>query len=149
MKVVYKKNFFILIMVYVVIFGCAAGLMTKSDKYTTPEKTWETYREAIFKGDMEAAFDCFADYVKDMARRRYVKIGLEGIREGIRTIKGFQLIESATINNPLLKRPAEYKEYMIATEKGPAKIFIFFVKIAGEWKIEQMPVVMDLESFQP
>lgn len=150
MRIDYKENKnFTLSLICLIIFGCAAGLITKSEKYAIPEKTWETYKEAIMKGNIEASFNCFAEYVRDMAIKKYNTIGLKEIQERVRTIKGFQLIGSATINNPILKRPVEYKEYRIVTEKGAINLFIFFVKIDGEWKIEQLPSVMDLESFQP
>ena len=143
-----KRARFFLGLFFLLIFGCAAGFMGKSDKYATPEKTWETYKEAIMRGDLETSFDCFTEYVRDMARKKYIAIGIEGIQERVRTIKGFQLIGSSTITNAWLHRPTEYKEYKVITEKGQA-MFIFFVKIDGEWKIEQLPIVMDLESFQP
>ncbi len=142
MKVVYKKNFFLLIMVYVAIFGCAAGLMTKSEKYSTPEKTWEIYKEAIMRGDLEAALDVFRDEVKDRERKWHYDrvIGIKGARKRIEPIKNIELVRSGINDQHGLHLPTEYKEYRIVTEKGPDDRWtIFFVKINGEWKIEALP----------
>jgi|SRR3989338_3177730 len=138
-----KKDFFILFSVCLIIFGCAAGLMAKSEKYSTPEKTWETYKEAITRGDTEAALDCIAAYEKDYERDRHydrVRGGIKGRQQLIVPIKSIELVSSGVNDAHGLHVPREYKKYRIVTEKGPSdKWFIYFVKIDGEWKIESLP----------
>lgn len=147
-KIRQREKCFILGLAFLITFGCAASFVTKSNKYATTEITWVTYKDAVLRGDIEASFNCFAEYVRDMARKKYIAIGIEGIQERVRTIKEFQLIGSTTINNPWLHRTTEYKEYKVITEKGQA-LFIFFVRIDDEWKIEQLPSVIDIEGFNP
>lgn len=137
-----KKGFFTLISACLIIFGCAAGLIAKSNKYSTPEKTWETYKEAIMKGDMEAALDCFAEYRKDYERDRHYDrvIGIKGMQKRVGPIKNIELAYSGIYDAHGLHVPREYKKYRIVTEKGSSdKWFIYFIKIDGEWKIESLP----------
>ena len=137
-----KKGVFTLLSVCLLIFGCATGLMAKSEKYATPEKTWETYKEAIMRGDLEAALDCFTEYVRDFERKRHYDrvIGAKGMQKMIKPIKKIELVRSYIADQHGLHLPKEYKEYKIVTENGPVNTLILFVKISGEWKIESLPV---------
>lgn len=143
MRIAYKENKNLAFsLICLIIFGCATGFMAKSEKYSTPEKTWETYKEAIMKGDLEAALDAFRDEVKDRERKRHYDrvIGVKGMQKRVSPIKNIELIKSGIDDHHGLYPPTEYKEYRIVTEKGPDDRWtIFFVKINNEWKIESLP----------
>src|SRR3990172_2947882 len=110
-------------------------------KYATPEMTWETYKEAILNGDIDAALDCFVEYAKDFQRKRLYDrvIGIKGMKKRIDPVKKIELVRSGIADQHGLYAPTEYKEYRIVTEKGPADWFVLFVKVNGEWKIESLP----------
>jgi|SRR3972149_8302052 len=124
-----------------VISGCSTLLVAKDDRYATPEKTWETYREAIFNGDTEAALDCFAEYARDRERRRLFDrvVGIKGMQKRIKPIIKIELANSGVSDQHGLHLPVEYRVYGVITERGASDRTIFFVKIGDDWKIESLP----------
>ena len=111
--------------------GRARGieLIIEPDKrFSSPEKTWETYRSALIAGDIDLALEC---YVPGQWQHKKILTVL-----GNEKVKGLGRemgkIEKITASETRA-------EYMIKRKQKGTEItyWIYFQNIDGEWKIQE------------
>jgi hypothetical protein len=104
-------------------------LIIEPDKrFSSPEKTWETYRNALIAGDIDLAMECYVPGEwKD--RKIFALLGKEKMKE----------IGKSMGNIHKVKRGETRAEYMIIRkERGKDISFgINFHNIDGEWKMQE------------
>ena len=101
-------------------------------KFSTPEKTWEIYREALIEGDFELVEKCFtpdnsADHVEIVKR-----LGKQKAKELALKMRPIEKIfeEGGSAKYRILR------EQQISEEPTDITYYIYFRNIFGEWKIE-------------
>jgi len=97
-------------------------------RFSSPEKTWETFRNAMKGGDIETVMEC---YVPGMWKERdlFTLLGKERMKE---IGKEMGNIEKVSVGD----KEAEYQ--IIRKEEGEKSSYgIYFHNIDGEWKIRQ------------
>lgn len=99
-------------------------------RFLTPEDTWDTYKSALLKGDVDSALECFTVD----AQPRYRKVfEILGRKEMKKIARDMQQIHQRHIG----KDGAKY--VILRKEKGQEiSYFITFYKIYDEWKIESL-----------
>jgi hypothetical protein len=104
-------------------------LIVRADKrFSSPEKTWQTYRHALMAGDLDLALDChvpnnnkYREIFKVMGKDKMKKMAEE-----------MNLIGRITLD----QMRAKYR--ITRNEKGnEISYYIYFSNINGEWKIVQ------------
>jgi hypothetical protein len=96
------------------------------ERFSSPEKTWETYRNALIAGDVDLAMECYVP-----GRRRHGKVydalGKEKMKEIGRSMGDIHKVKAGqTMAEYMIIRKENRKEYSYA---------IRFQNIDGEWKM--------------
>jgi len=103
-------------------------IVGSDSRFSSPEKTWETYTNSLMTGDIELALEChvpgdtrYREIFKAMGAERLKEMGAE-----------MNPIEKITQGNRRAK-------YLITRDENGREIafHIYFVNINGEWKIQQ------------
>ncbi len=98
------------------------------NRFSSPEKTWETYTNYLIAGDLENAIEChvpgdsrYRDIFKALGAEKLKKMGAD-----------MKSIEKITQGN-------QKAEYLITRDENGQRIAfaIYFVNINGEWKIQR------------
>lgn len=95
-------------------------------RFSSPEKTWETYRNALMAGDIDLAMECYVPGEwKD--RKIFTLLGTEKMKE----------IGKSMGNILKVKASETMAEYMIIKKKNGKELSyaIRFQNIDGEWKM--------------
>ena len=94
--------------------------------FSSPEKTWETYRNALIAGDIDLALECYVPGEwKD--RKIFTLLGKEKMKEIGRSMGNIHEVKaSETMAEYMIIRKESGKEYSYA---------IRFQNIDGEWKL--------------
>ncbi len=104
-------------------------LITGSDKrFSSPEKTWETYKNALIAGDMDTVMECYAP-----GRRKHKKVFEVLGKEKLKEIGGeIGKLEKVSAG----KNEAEY---MIIRKENDKEFAyeIHFYNLDGEWKMQE------------
>ncbi|MBU0485876.1 MAG: ankyrin repeat domain-containing protein [Proteobacteria bacterium] len=102
-------------------------LANPNPRFASPEKTWELYKQALIKGDLEFAAKCHLPNSSTM--EMYEQLGQEKTSE---IAKNFRPIQRVSGDD----ERCEYriKRMQLGTE---ISYTITFVNVFGEWKIEQ------------
>ena len=95
-------------------------------RFSSPEKTWETYRNALIAGDIDLAMECYVPGEwKD--RKIFTLLGKEKMKEIGRSMGNIHEVKaSETMAEYMIIRKESGKEYSYA---------IRFQNIDGEWKL--------------
>ena len=105
------------------------ALIVNPDKrFSSPEKTWETYRQALIAGDLDLALECHVP-----SNNKYEQIfKLMGKDKMKKIAEKMNPIGKITLND----KRAKYR--IKRNEKGnEITYYIYFSNINGEWKIVQ------------
>ena len=105
------------------------ALIVNPDKrFSSPEKTWETYRQALIAGDLDLALECHVP-----SNNKYEQIfKLMGKDKLKKMAEKMNPIGKITLND----KRAKYR--IKRNEKGnEITYYIYFSNINGEWKIVQ------------
>lgn len=98
-------------------------------KFSSPEKTWVLYKNAMMKGDFESAYKCLMPGYEKKLRSIVEAIGEKRMRE------------IAEAMNPIEKiiadeNSAKYRLIRNIKEKN-ITFYVYFINVFGEWKIDQ------------
>ncbi len=103
-------------------------IIEPDQRFSTPEKSWETFKNALIQGDIDLAMECYIP-----GRRKHRKVfeamGRDKMKE----------IEESMINLHKVKASETTAEYAIIRRKD-GKEFSYalrFHNIDGEWKLEE------------
>lgn len=100
-------------------------------EFSTPEKTFELWRKALSKGDLEAAVDCYALMYQGMVMSQMTEAGSDGLKamkEEMAKTK-FTIKSTSTKGEvATLKVTRSYGDDVQTAE-------VAFVKENGEWKM--------------
>ena len=96
-------------------------------RFTSPESTWETYKQAMIDGDFSLVKKCLMPNAKNV--EIYKEIGKKKTKEIALAMRSIELITG----------DENRAKYRIKREMNGQDItfFIYFNNIFGEWKIEQ------------
>ena len=97
-------------------------------KFSSPEKTWEVYKAALIKGNLELAEECHIHRNSNQITI-YKKIGVEKTKE---LAMNFRPIEKVYGDKERCKY--RIKRYISGND---ITFYIYFANVFGEWKIEQ------------
>jgi tetratricopeptide (TPR) repeat protein len=104
-------------------------IMIGPDKrFSSPEKTWETYRNAMKAGDIDAVMEC---YVLGMSKERqiFTLLGKEKMKEIAKDLRDIEKISAGD-------KEAEYQ--ILRKQNGKVYSYgIYFHNIDGEWKMSE------------
>ena len=98
-------------------------------KFSSPEKTWSVYKNAMITADFESAYKCLMP--------RYEK----KLRSIVKAVGDKRMSEQAKAMNPIEKvvldeNSAKYR--LIRNIKGKdISFYVYFINIFGEWKIDK------------
>jgi hypothetical protein len=114
------------------LFGIEYETAKKPDsRFSSPERTWDTYKQALIAGDFELAESCLTP---DFAKKHIEILKALG-NEIIKKIAlGYQPIQKIVQDDHSAKYRLRQKEIDGAEETYP----IYFGNIFGNWKIVQM-----------
>jgi hypothetical protein len=97
-------------------------------RFSSPEKTWETYRNALIAGDVNLAMECYLPG-RWQHRKVFTLLGKEKMREIGKRTGRIQRISAG-------EKEAEYE--IIRKENGKEYSYgIYFHNIDGEWKMRE------------
>lgn len=119
----------LLILIFFFLFAGVSCNESDADRFSSPEKTMETYRAALMKGDLEAALEC---HIPDR-RMRYRKVYSAGGKELMKRVaQDMDEIERVSGDD-------EYAEYQILRMEGDKKYSysLRFYKVGSDWKIDR------------
>lgn len=104
-------------------------LVVGQDKrFSSPEKTWQTYRKALLEGNLDLAMECYVPGEKEH-RKVFEALGKERIREIGKEIGNIVKVSSdETMAEYMIIRKENGKEYSYG---------IYFHNIDGEWKMQE------------
>jgi tetratricopeptide (TPR) repeat protein len=97
-------------------------------RFSSPEKTWETYRNAMKAGDIDTVMEC---YVQGIWKEReiFTLLGKEKMKEIGKDLRDIEKISAGD-------REAEY--HILRKQKGEEISYgIYFHNIDGEWKMRE------------
>ena len=97
-------------------------------RFSSPEKTWETYRNAMKAGDIDTVMEC---YVQGIWKEReiFTLLGKEKMKEIGKDLHDIEKISAGD-------REAEY--HILRKQKGKEISYgIYFHNIDGEWKMRE------------
>jgi hypothetical protein len=95
-------------------------------RFSSPEKTWETYRDALIAGDIDLAMECYMPGRKGHGRV-FDALGREKMKEIVKLMGNIHKVKAS-------ETMAEYM--IIRKEKGKEISYgIYFHNIDGEWKM--------------
>jgi hypothetical protein len=97
-------------------------------RFSSPEKTWETYRNALIEGNLDLAAECYVPG-RIGHRRAFEHLGREKMKEIGRSMGDIHKVKSGET----------MAEYMIIRKEqgGEISYGIYFHNIDGEWKMEE------------
>jgi hypothetical protein len=96
-------------------------------QFASPEKTWNTYIEALREGDRNTAIKCLTSVAKTKFKKIITEMTLKEMEDMANAINAFSLTESY----------GEFQEAVVSRHDGQAG-FITFQKIGSIWKISAM-----------
>jgi tetratricopeptide (TPR) repeat protein len=97
-------------------------------RFSSPEKTWETYRNALIEGNLDLATECYVPG-RTGHRKTFEHLGLEKMKEIGRSMGDIRKVKSG-------ETMAEYM--IIRNEQGiDISYGIYFHNIDGEWKMQE------------
>ncbi len=99
--------------------------------YSTPEKTWEVYQEALINGTIERATSCFSP---DQVKKQKQILETLGREQMKKIAQNMFPIEKIQVDS----HQAKYRIKKIESIQGNEKeitCYIYFTNILGEWKI--------------
>jgi len=104
-------------------------LIIRADKrFSSPEKTWETYKKALIAGDIDLALECYVPG-QWQHKKVFTLLGKEKLKEIGRELGNIHKVKVGETR-------AEYM--IIRKEKGKEISFgIYFHNLDGEWKIQE------------
>lgn len=98
-------------------------------RFRSPEKTWETFKNALLEGDADGAMECFVPRRQDM-REIYLGLGRKNMREEGQKLGTLRRVSGDRETAKYRTRRKENGRYIL--------YYIHFSNINGEWKIEQL-----------
>ncbi len=103
-------------------------LIGPDPRFSSPEKTWETYQKALKDEDWDLAMECYVPE-RRVSTKSLPRLGKERVKEIVET--GGKLE-----NVSMTKEGAEYR--IIRKEKNTEySAFVYFHNFEGEWKIQK------------
>jgi len=97
-------------------------------RFSSPEKTWETYRNAMKAGDIDTVMECYVPGIRK-EREIFTLLGKEKMKEVGKDLRDIEKISAGD-------QEAEY--YILRKQKGKdISYFIHFHNIDGEWKMTE------------
>jgi hypothetical protein len=97
-------------------------------RFSSPEKTWETYKNALIAGDIDLAMECYVPG-EWKERKIFTLLGTEKMKEIGRSMGHIHKVKSS-------ETMAEYM--IIRKEKGKEISYgIHFHNVDGEWKMRE------------
>jgi hypothetical protein len=98
-------------------------------RFSSPEKTFQLYRESLIKGDLELAINCFTPHQAKNQKEVLNALGKDVMKKIGEDMQPIQKIRQDD-------KMAEYE--IIRDENGKKMSYaIYFVNIFGNWKIDQ------------
>ncbi|MBW1860003.1 MAG: hypothetical protein JRI70_08010 [Deltaproteobacteria bacterium] len=101
-------------------------------RFSSPEKTWAVYTQALMAGDVELAMQCHLPSDSEY-RPIFNAMGKEKVKQ---IAEDMQSIERITGEDTRAKYRLKSKE-IIKGESVEITHGVYFLKIAGEWKVEK------------
>lgn len=101
-------------------------------RFSSPEKTWDVYKNALIKGDINLAMECRAPWEREDEKQKFNMFGKEKTRQSASEMRPIEKIT----------RDDERGQYRIKrSQKINGKMmdityYIEFVNIYGNWKID-------------
>ena len=96
-------------------------------RFSSPEKTWKVYKQALIKGDLSLAEKCHMP--KSRHIEMYKKLGKKETKKAALAMKNIERISGDDkIAKYRILRDIEGKEITF---------YIYFTKLFGEWRIKQ------------
>lgn len=103
-------------------------IIAPDKRFSSPEETWKTYREALIEGDIDTAMECYVP-----GRWKHKKIYTALGKEKLKEIAGrMGEIQRITGN----EQSAKYRTRKMEHGKE-ITYYIYFHNIDGEWKMEE------------
>lgn len=112
------------------LYGVDENEIRKKDpRFSSPEKTWSQHKEALMRGDIDAAIECFIPSSAKQYGEIYRAMGRE------------QMKQIAAEMTPIEKiiQEKNYAEYRIRRKENGRNITydIYFSNIFGNWEIDR------------
>ena len=104
-------------------------LVAPDARFSSPERTWSLYKQALKKGEIDAALECFTLDSAKRYKEVFTVLGKEKMKEMALEMRPIQKI----------RQGADYAKYRIRRSQLGQEItyYIYFSNRFGNWKINQ------------
>ncbi len=100
-------------------------------KFSSPEKTWDLYKQALIEGDIDLAQSCLLPEFAEVHIEVLKALGNEKIKEMARAMRPIQKIKQDEESAKYRIRKTEIN----GGQEMDITYYVYFVKIFGAWKI--------------
>jgi len=106
--------------------GVRLQLAAADPRKSSPEATWNLFTDSLRKGDLQSAYGCLTDDMKEKLEPRLSRLSGQDLEVMANSFSALKMTETS----------GSLREGLV--ERGKRAGFVYFIRLDGEWKIQEM-----------